>query len=183
MYLKGSLRATNLGRIGQRITSLALVNSFYFFVRFFSFNHCPYPLHNFLDQQPGFQGLPTPSFPMYCPTDPHQNWAQHPFIRQIPTPPGIAPQMLAFNQSYLLFSPVNVPPSAYGHRSSYRQTPSNLTPSSPGAGSGDQHIPPISNSSSGTLVSGASEKKSPPQSSPMTSIRIVGMVLLRMVAV
>jgi len=47
----------------------------------------------------------------------------------------------------------------FSRRSSYRQTSSNFTPSSPGAGSGDQHIRSISNSSSSTLVSGASEQK------------------------
>ncbi|CUS07480.1 unnamed protein product [Tuber aestivum] len=163
-------------------------------------------------QQPGFQGPPTPSFPMYCPTAPHQNWAQHPFIGQIPAHAGLAPQMMAFNHSYLPFPPGHVPPSAYGHqqihmmpppgleqsyaqygtppnsppfhahafgwqaqgrgmnrpfqsgrnfarRPSYRQTASNFAPSSPGTGSGDQHIRSISNSSSSTLVSGGSEQK------------------------
>ncbi|RPB03425.1 hypothetical protein L873DRAFT_1786872 [Choiromyces venosus 120613-1] len=165
-------------------------------------------------QQPGFQGPPTPSFPMYCPTATHQNWTQHPFMGQIPTAAGIGPQMMAFNQSYLPFSPSHVPPSAYGHqqihmmppagidqsyvqygtppnsppfhphafgwqaqgrgmnrpfqggngrnfarRPSYRATASNFAPSSPGTGSGDQHIRSISNSSSSTLVSGASEQK------------------------
>ncbi|KAG0134452.1 hypothetical protein HOY82DRAFT_636560 [Tuber indicum] len=163
-------------------------------------------------QQPGFQGPHTPSFPIYCPTAPHQNWAQHPFMGQIPTPAGITSQMMAFNQSYLPFSPGHVPPSAYGHqqihmmpppgleqpyvqyntppnsppfhahafgwqaqgrgvnrpfqsgrnfsrRPSYRPTTSNFTPSSPGTGSGDQHIRSTSNSSSTTLVSSASEQK------------------------
>ncbi|KAG0641664.1 hypothetical protein HOY80DRAFT_712412 [Tuber brumale] len=163
-------------------------------------------------QQPGFQGPHTPPFPVYCPTAPHQNWAQHPFIGQISAPAGVAPQVMAFNQSYLPFSPGHVSPSAYGHqqihmmpppgleqsyvqystppnsppfhahafgwqaqgrgvnrpfqsgrnfsrRPPYRSASSNFTPSSPGTGSGDQHIRSTSNSSSTTLVSSACEQK------------------------
>ncbi|PWW78607.1 hypothetical protein C7212DRAFT_312164, partial [Tuber magnatum] len=47
----------------------------------------------------------------------------------------------------------------FSRRPSYRPTVSNFAPSSPGAGSGDQHIRSISNSSSSTLVSGGSEQK------------------------
>ena len=77
-------------------------------------------------QHPGFQGLPASPFPMYCPTAQHQNWAQNQFIGQIPTPGGIAPQMLAFNQSYLPFSPGHVPPSAYGHQQIHTMPPPGL---------------------------------------------------------